>query len=190
MFRLLSGCLAAGCFLLVLCGCATVRIDLHSTGAEIPLLRNNPAPDRVLVLWGAAWRSNQKEPGRREEIASAAIGEFFDGKAVVKRTVDGAPALLLSDSQIFRSKDVTSSRYERIIVLRIEELGPLLTFYLSPVLWEGSTDVSFRVRVLDPSSAALVSEIGAQWKKGGAFHLRGVSKLKEDLKSALASIFG
>jgi hypothetical protein len=189
MFRRLRNYAVIASFFFVVCGCATVKMDMHSTGAGSPVLGSSSAADKVLVLWGTAWRSNQKEAGRREEIAAAGIAEFFNDKAVVRKTIGGKSATLLSDSQIFQSEELKTSHFERVIVLRIEELGPILTFHLSPILWNGSTDVSLHVRVLDRPSISLISEIGVHWEKGGAFEVRGASKLKEGLKSALASIF-
>ncbi len=152
-----------GCFFFFLCGCATVKLDTHITGTPPPILKGDVTGEKVLVLWGTAWRKNQKEAARREELASQAIEEFFKNalghELLLQKTIGGKPARVLSDSQIMQSDEVRLSRVGRVIILRVEELGPTLSFYLSPILWEGSTDVSFRVRVLDVPSTFVVSDV-------------------------------
>jgi hypothetical protein len=182
----------AACFALLLCGCATTKLDTHVSGDAPPLFQGGDLQGKLIVLWGTAWRKNQKEGERREDIAFQAISEFFNepGKdVVVQKTVDGKSAVTLSDFQIVQSDEVKKGEFRKIIVLRLEELGPTLSFYLSPILWQGSTDIFFRVRVLDPANISLGSDVSVHWVKGGPFVLRGTSTLKEDLKSALSTIF-
>ena len=97
--------------------------------------------------------------------------------------------IALSDSEILQSDEIKAARYHKVIILRLEELGPTLAFYLSPILWHGSTDILFRIRVLDVPHVSLASNVSAHWTKGGPFALRGTSALKEGLKSALAAVF-
>jgi hypothetical protein len=182
-----------GCLCLSVLGCATVTLDMHATGHRPPIIKSDITEGKVLVLWGTAWRSNQKEAARREDIASQAIAEFFEKtigpRAVIRKVIDGKPALELSDTQIMQSRDVKEAQFNKVVLLRLEELGPTLSFYLSPILWKGSTDVSFNLSVLDVSSSSLLSDIRVHWEKGGAFALRGTSTLKEGLKSALSEVF-
>jgi len=175
-------------------GCSAVRVNTHAAGARPPLLLGSTADKKVLVLWGTAWRSNQKEPARREKIASGAITSFFNsmagrGSFTVRRSVDGIDALSMSDSQILRSETVVSGKYQKVVVLRVEELGPTLAFYLSPILWAGSSQVVVRIRVLDVAAASLDSDVVLAWEKGGPFVIRGAKYLEGSLSAALASVF-
>jgi len=147
-----------------------------------------------LVLWGTAWRDNQKEPRLREEMASKAIAEFFSGrscyaKATILRSIEGREAVTLSDVDALKFANALPEKYSRIIMLRVEELGPLLIFYLSPILWEGGTDVVLRVRELDADASALDSDLDIHWKNSGAFVLKGTKSLEQDLQSALEKVF-
>jgi len=190
--RSLASCFALS-LSLSLFGCATTKLDTHAIGAAPLLFQGDNPGSKVIVVWGTAWRSNQKEGARREEIASQAILEFFKAKlgqeVVVQKTIEGKLAIALSDSEILQSDQVKAARYQKVVILRLEELGPTLTFYLSPILWHGSTDILFRVRVLDVPQISLASDVSVHWTKGGPFALRGTSALKEGLKSALAAVF-
>jgi hypothetical protein len=190
--RTLVSCFALS-LSLSLFGCATAKLDTHAIGASPLLLQSDIPGSKVLVVWGTAWRGNQKEGARREEIASQAILEFFKNKlgheVVVQKTIEGKLAIALSDYEILQSDEIKAARYQKVIILRLEELGPTLSFYLSPILWHGSTDILFRVRVLDVPQVSLASDMSVHWTKGGPFVLRGTSALKEGLKSALAAVF-
>lgn len=73
--------------------------------------------------------------------------------------------------------------------LRIEELGPVLTFNVSPVLVAGATEVVFRTRVLDAASSTLVADVTTHWKNGGPYYVKGVKTLEQDFQDALSAVF-
>jgi hypothetical protein len=186
-------CLSAPC-ILVFSGCSTIRVNTYAAGMKPPLCQSDIANQKILVLWGTAWRSDQKEADRREQIASVAIPRFFNstscyGSATVQKSIDGRDGISMSDSQILKSDIVVSGKFQKIVVLRLEELGPTLMFYLSPILWQGSTKVSLRIRVLDVATSSLDSDVAMHWEKGGAFVIRGVKSLEDSLTAALASVF-
>ncbi len=180
--------------ILAFSGCSEIRVNMHTVGMKPPLCRSGIANQKILVLWGAAWRSDQKEKERREEIASVVIPRFFKGtscyaSADVQKFIGGRNAITMSDSEILKSDMVISGQFQKVIVVRLEELGPTLKFYLSPILWEGSTKVSLRIRVLDVATSSLGSDVATDWEKGGAFVIRGVKYLEESLAAALESVF-
>jgi hypothetical protein len=71
----------------------------------------------------------------------------------------------------------------------LEELSPTIMFYLSPIIWQGSTKVSLRIRVLDVVTSSLDSDVALNWEKGGAFVVRGANSLEDSLTAALISVF-
>lgn len=179
---------------LILSGCSTIIIKAHIAGGKPPICGNITAGQKVLVLWGTAWRHEQKAKDRREQIASGAIKSFFDTRssscpATVLRSLDDKDPVSMSDAEILRSSSVVSGQFRKVIVIRIEELGPTLAFYLSPFLWQGSTNVCLRIKVLDVAGSSLDTDVALQWEKGGAFVLRGTKYLEESLVSALTSVF-
>jgi hypothetical protein len=195
MTRRIAGSIAAVALLALLSSCATTKINLHTVGLKPPLCRAMTGSQAALVLWGAAWRENQKEVLLREEMASRAISNFFRegscySKVTVLRSLDGRQATTLSDAEVLKLSTTLSERYRKIIQIRLEELGPILSIYLSPILWEGGTEVLLRVRVLDVDSASLETDLVAHWRNSGAFVLKGTGSLEDDLQSALKSIFG
>jgi hypothetical protein len=96
--------------------------------------------------------------------------------------------MTLSDTEALQFASALSERHDKVIVLRIEELGPLLLLY-APVFWEGATEVVLRVRVLDAASSALESDLTTRWKHGGAFIVKSTKTLEQDLQSALGVVF-
>jgi hypothetical protein len=180
--------------ILTFSGCSTIQVNMHAVGLNPPLGRSYIANQKILVLWGAAWRSDQKEKERREQVAATVIPRFFNetscyASATVQKFIDGRDALTMSDSEILKSDMVISGQFQKVMVVRLEELGPTLKFYLSPILWGGSTKVSLRLRVLDVATSSLGSDIAADWEKGGAFVIRGAKYFEESLTSALESVF-
>jgi hypothetical protein len=182
------------CVLLLTSGCSTIRISTHAAGVKPPICSDQTAHQRVLVLWGCAWRENQKEVPLREGIAARAITRFFNSSpcyesATIAESLSGRDALVLTDGEISQAARSLSGTIQKVVVLRIEELGPIIRLYLSPILWEGGTEIVLRVRILDIETALLESELAIHWTKGGPFVLRGTSALEDDLVAALTSAF-
>jgi hypothetical protein len=180
--------------LLAFSGCSTIGVSMHTVGLKPPLCRSDIANQKILVLWGVAWRSNQKEKERREQVAEDVIPRFFSEtpcftSTVVKKNIAGRDAIAMSDSEILKSDMVISGQFQKVIVVRLEELGPILMFNLSPILWSGATNVSLRVRVLDVVTSSLDSDITTDWIKGGAFNIRGAKYFAESLTAALETVF-
>jgi hypothetical protein len=173
--------------------CSVPRVTVHALGSKPPLCRNQMHTG-TLVLWGTAWRENQKEPGLRRAIASQAITQFFHSSSCfsnvqVLELAGGHPSLQLSDTEALKFAASLQGSFQKIIFVRIEELGPLIIIYPSPILWEGGTEVALRIRVLNAQTSALETDISIHWKNTGAFILRGTRGLAQDLMSALASVF-
>lgn len=180
--------------ILAFSGCSTIMVNIHTVGLKPPLCRSDIANQKILVLWGEAWRSDQKEKERREQVASVVIPRFFNetscyASATVQKFIAGRDAITMSDSEILKSDMVISGQFQKVVVVRLEEVGPTLIFYLSPILWEDPTNVSLRIRVLDVATSSLDSDVTMDWKKGGAFNIRGAKFYDESLTAALASVF-
>lgn len=179
--------------LLLISSCSSTNIISHKSGNDIT--SNSYLKSPVLVLWGTAWRKDQKEPKLREEIASKAIERFFSNKNIfsevkIVKNISEKSSIDLSDIQAFNLNKEYGNKYSKIIFLRVEELGPTINLYLSPILFEGSTEVKLRVRILDTNSTSLDSDIYSEWKNGGPFVLKGLKTLEQDMYDNLKSIFG
>ncbi|MCA9226906.1 MAG: hypothetical protein KDA47_14890, partial [Planctomycetales bacterium] len=175
-------------------GCAVTQVTTHSLPTAGLTPPANAHGENVLVLWGTAWRTNQKEVSLRTEVAARAISDYFSRSsrfrsADVVSQAFGRPGIQLSDSEALRYAASTGRWYDKIIFLRVEELGPQLVIYPSPVLWSGGTEVVFRVRMLDSRSAAMELDSTVRWKDGGAFVLKDTRSLEQDLQAALRAVF-
>ena len=172
-------------------GCTSTTVTFHTAGIEPPLCRASAKGEKAVVYWGAAWRQDQKEVARREAIAAKGIEDFFLREPCVSvkaisRTIDGRDVLLLGDKEVLAS---VSRDIDRIHIIRFEELGPVLVFYLSPILWTSDLNIDVRIRTLNVRTGILESDVTAHWRKGGPFNFRGVNGLPEDLAETLQVIF-
>lgn len=175
-------------------GCAATRVATHGVGSGAPVCESSAQAD-ALILWGTAWRANQKDSARREQMADRAIRRFFAGSscfasAEVMNAIGGRSAIGVSDAEVLKWARADRRAYSKIVVLRVEELGPLLVVHPSPVLWEGGTEVMLRARVLDAPTAALDRDVAVHWKNSGPFVLKGQWTLEEDMHAALRAMFG
>jgi len=176
---------------LVLLGCASSTVTFHATGMEPPLCRTGTAGTRTAVYWGTAWRADQKETARREDIAAKGIEDFFRSDPycsvqTISRTLNGRDILLMSDKDILAS---SPHDVDKVHIIRLEELGPVFILYLSPILWTSDLNIQLRVRTLNARTGSLESDVTAHWRKGGPFNLRGTRGLSPDLAGFLHAIF-
>ena len=179
---------------LIICGCAGTNIVTYAIVRKPPLCQMQSAPESALVLWGPAWRENQKEVALREEIAARAIDQFFTtapcySKVEVLKSVAGRSAIELSDAEALKFAVASNGGYDKIIILRVEELGPVVMLHPSPILWEGGTEVVLRIRVLNTKTSSLEADVTSHWKNGGAFILKGTKTLERDMEAVLTSVF-
>jgi hypothetical protein len=172
-------------------GCSTTAVKLYPAGLTPPLCRAGAQQDSIAVYWGTAWRADQKEAARREAIAAKGLSEFFGGTScfrtlALSRTINGHDPLLLTDPELLASAPADA---DRIFIIRVEELGPNLMFYLSPILWETRNDVVLRVRSLNVKTKRLESDVSVRWTRGGAFGLLGTDSLPPDFFGAVEAVF-
>jgi hypothetical protein len=172
-------------------GCTSTTVTFHATGIETPLCKDKAQEVKSAIYWGTAWRPDQKEVSRREAIIAKGVEDFFRitpcfSIQTISRTIDGRDVLLLNDKEVLAS---VSPDTGRIHILRFEELGPVLQFYLSPILWTSDLNIQVRIRTLNAHTGSLESDVIANWRKGGPFNLRGVNGLPPDLTELLQSVF-
>jgi hypothetical protein len=95
--------------------------------------------------------------------------------------------LLVTDAKLISAGN--SAGADKVIRIRIEELGPNLYLYLSPILWQTKNEVLLQVRVINTKTGKVESDLSTQWMRGGPFTLHGASGLPTDLSCALKAIF-
>ena len=156
-------------------GCATTQVDVSGTRAGQPLCPDAERPT-ALVLWSTHWRPDQKDVLEREAAAWQGIEQFFVRSSC--RTEIRNSAAVPADA----------SAYGRIVLLTVRELGPVLRIG-SPSLIAGGTEVMIETKVIDGRSGKPLAELRTHWQNGGAFVIKGVGSLGQDMTEALAATF-
>lgn len=128
-------------------------------------------------------------------MAGHAIEAYFKKQSCVStiqivKMIEGRRAIEHSDIELLKWARSGPNPVDSLILLRVEELGPLIILYPSPILWEGGSEVSLRVRVLNVRTSSLETDTSIQWKDTGAFVLRGTGPLERNLETVLTSVFG
>jgi hypothetical protein len=149
---------------LALAGCASTKVETTGT-AERPLCRPELS---ALVAWTPAWRPDQKDVAGREAAAQRGIERFFAGSGCFSKTV-------------VRRSSAVESGFQRVIFITVRELGPVIRIGV-PYLLAGGTEVVLDIRILDTPA-----DFRVHWKNGGAFVIKGVGTLEQDMVSALAA---
>lgn len=105
----------------------------------------------------------------------------------ISRTVGNKPVSMCSEVEI--ASDARSQSADKAIVIRVEELGPNLMLYLSPILWQTKNEVLLRTKVLDSQKETMESDTAIHWYRGGPFMLLGTDSLQKDLSGTLEDLF-
>jgi len=195
--RFLRGCpgfqvFAATVLSCAVAGCSSIAVSYHAAGVEPPLFKPKDSGGKIIVYWGTAWRANQKEPSRREALAAKGIAEFFSSNLRwetlhISRSIAGRGALLATDTEAI--SEAKTAGAERVLIIRIEELGPNLMFYLSPILWRTENEVLFHVRAINCQTGQVEADVSTRWVRGGPFTLLGADSLPVDFAGALKAVF-
>ncbi len=175
--------------LLALSACSSDRDQLHLAVGRIPLCADGVALGRVAVRTELIFRSDQKEPERRAAFADAAIRSAL-GALPCASAVEVSPASASErwsarpEAELLASLDADTA-----VLLRLHELGPLLTLTLAPPSWSSWTEVDLLARVLDVASGAVKLDFHQHVEHGGPLRLRGSDRLEGELASLLAGAF-
>lgn len=162
-----------------LCGSASAG---HATTASVAVA--------VAVLWGPSWRPDQKEPALREAAALRGIQQFFATQrclrdVAIARTDIPAQGELSDATLLDQAKALTPGA-DKVVLIVVKELGPLLRIGL-PTLVEGGTEVVAEVRVVDARRRVAEARLQTHWHKGGPFYIQGVKTLDQDMQAALSA---
>jgi hypothetical protein len=181
----------AGTIFLLL-GCSSTQFTHHSRGVDPPFCKNGLEGSRAGVYWDTAWRQDQKEIELREKILAEGIGSFFGKTLCIKainisRSIGSKPVSMCSEVEIMA--DARFLNADKAIVMRIEELGPNLMLYLSPILWQTKNEVVLRIKILDVRTNTIEADTASHWYRGGPFMLLGTDSLKKDLDGTLQGLF-
>ncbi len=182
MRALLLAFLAVG-----LSACISIEASDQPRVSDAPLCNGSRQLGRVVVVPTVSWRSDQKEPERRQAMISTGLADAFAslscGEVAEVRGVRRAEEL---DREAL-VETLRADALETLIEVHFTELGPLLTLSV-PVLISTRSDIQFTLRATDVASGNTAFEIGRSWQRGGAFAIRPASVLPADLVLALADL--
>jgi hypothetical protein len=172
---LACGCLLAAC-------AASTRVTL-TPSPQVPVCQKSAS---ALVLWGTKWRPDQKDVPEREAAASAGIDLFFRGSGCFAsaelRRLTG-----FSEPAIRAERTSARSHYDRVLVVAVRELGPVVKLLSSSALVEGGTEVVLDVTEYRMPGVSPAREFAVHWQNGGPGVVKGVGTLREDMQAALAA---
>jgi hypothetical protein len=176
------------CTASLLAGCASTQVALTGPGLAEPLCRIDRPALPTQVMWGTRWRVDQKEPGHREDAALRGIQAFVEhtpclAPVGLQRLQDAAVA----DEELAARARANLPAAQRVVFIVVHELGPRLLVG-SPRVIEGGTEVVLHVRVLDLPAARVLADTVVTWRRGGAFVIRGVGTLDQDMTAALTAV--
>lgn len=173
-------------------GCTATTMDIYRASEEITLcnkVKNNLG--YVAILPEAAWREDQKEPKKREQMALEEIEQSFQKISCGRLSFPGGVRDFSGWSNKSESKllkEFESEGVDTIILIRIEELSPrfFITFSL-PFLWAGTSEVDFRIRALSVKTGAVLADMRIKRSRGGPFNIRPAEWARLELSAALES---
>jgi hypothetical protein len=177
-------------FCVALFGCASTTVEISGATPTEPLCQSSGEKLSALVLWGPIWRADQKDVPLREEAAQHGLEDFFAHsgcftKVDIRRLLGGGSSIVPSDHELLLLASTVSPTPDRLLVVTVRELGPVVKLLSSPALLEGGTDVVLELKVLDIRTGASLANFRTHWQNGGPLVIKGVKTLPQDMSSAL-----
>ncbi len=175
---------------LLLLGCASTKVTTSGDVPTASLCQSTAENLSALVLWGSKWRPDQKEVSRREAAAQQGLEDYFAtsgcfSRVEVHRLPDEKTAQVLSRQELRSLASVANSSPDRLIVVVVRELGPVVKLLASPAILEGGTEVILEVTAVDLRSTSSPVNFRVHWENGGPLAIKGVKTLPEDMSAAL-----
>ncbi len=173
--------LGAAALLGACAGTATTRVTVTPPD-QAPVCQPQAAL-KASVLWRTQWRADQKDVTDREAAAAQGIQRFFaDGGCFTLATV--------ARTQVGGSAFDVPAGSDRLVVLTVRELGPVVKLLSSAALVDGGTEVVVDVAVVRPGRREPQQQFSIRWQDGGPGVVKGVQTLPADMAAALKAGLG
>jgi hypothetical protein len=171
-------------------GCASTKVETSGLAAKRPLCQMAGEQLTALALWGPVWRPDQKDVPLREAAAQRGLEQFFARSGCfstveIRRLPGERLAIVPSDQEVLTLAAAAKVVPDRALVITVRELGPIIRLLGSPALVEGGTEVVLEVKALNVRTGESMANLRTHWQNGGAFVIKGVKTLEEDMSSAL-----
>lgn len=173
----------------VLGACANVELAVVGDAPRTATCERDGQRFDAIVVWGTRWRPDQKDVRDREAIAARGIERFFrsTGCFSTSRVVrDDARIAAFGDpdARTLAAERVPPSA--RVLAIAVRELGPVLVLGGTSVV-EGGTEVVLDIASHDGASGRRLAAFQACRRHGGAWVVKGVATLEDDLVAALTA---
>ena len=181
---------AVGLCAVLLAGCASTRFSASGETPGAPLCQQRGERVSALVLWGPSWRADQKDVPLREAAAQRGLEAFFDSSGCfssveVRRLSGGRSATLPALPERLALAAASEPKANRVLVVTVRELGPVVKLLASAALVEGGTEVVFDIDAIGAPSGASLAKFQMHWEDGGAWVIKNTSSLSQDMGAAL-----
>ena len=176
----------------IVAGCATTKVETTGAAPNAPLCQASGESLSALVLWGPAWRPDQKDVPQREAAARQGIDDFLASSGCftryqVQRLAGSAAAVVPDRQELLVLAAAAESKADRVIVITVLELGPVLKLFGTGALVEGGTDVVLGISALDAKTGTDLADFRTHWQNGGAGVVKGTTTLPQDMSAALTA---
>jgi hypothetical protein len=180
---------------LSIAGCASTSIKTYRAAGKQTICDGKKDDlGYIVILPETAWRNDQKEPAKRESMALEEIKKAFQDFPCGNLSTPGGIRNFSSWSSKSESellKQFSNEGVDTIILLRIEELTPYLSVTFSlPILWLGSNEADFRIRMLSVKTSDVLMDMRVRRSTGGPFNIRPAEWSRNEFKAALQGIIG
>ncbi len=170
----------AVCFACI-AGCASTTVTF-SPDPQAAVCSDNAT---ALVLWAPQWRADQKDVPDREAAAATGLQTFFSSSGCfahseLRRLSSVAPLPMTEIAS-------ANGQFEKVVVIAVRELGPVVKLLSSLALVDGGTEVVLQVAEFSPPSSVQPREFTIHWQHGGHGVIKGVGSLPQDMHAALVA---
>ncbi|MBS0156205.1 MAG: hypothetical protein JSS38_16555 [Nitrospira sp.] len=164
----------------ILVGCATTEVDI-SPSPQTPVCDNAAS---ALVLWAPQWRPDQKDVPKREVAAEAGLKEFLQTSGCFASS-DLRRLPNLTPAEVGAEVASTHGRFNRMVTITLNELGPVIRLLASLTLVDGGTEAAFQIAEYMLPSETPTRTFTVHWRHGGPGVVKGVISLPQDMHDAL-----
>lgn len=169
--------------------CTTTRTYTYNSGQRETICeKENVDLGKTFVLLETAWRSDQKEPIQRQQMALEEIKKVFlnfpcgiisSPDDIKKYNISAIP-----DETMLKS--FYNQGVDTLIIIRIEELTPRLEITFSiPFLWSGTNEADFRIKIVSVKTGTIHTDMRVKRVTGGPFNIRPAEWSRAELNAAL-----
>lgn len=177
--------------LAVLASCASTTVDVSGNKSTDGLCQRATETGSTQIVWGTQWRPDQKDVPLREAAAEQGVKEYFAQSRCLPNA-DVRRIAIEGSASVEQLRQLTMSSgpaVNRVIVIVVRELGPVVKLLSSAAVVEGVTEVLLHISSYSPREPDRQQDFVVHWKNGGPGVVKGVVTLPQDMKAALAAGF-